>query len=240
MNVITKKSTVREILKKCFIHYHQDGLHKLITEIHDAILSHKVTFPNLEFCAETVFETLPENQHLPFCDAIHRLKTEGGNVLLGKILQKRLPFDYTQSIEKATEYIADADIWYVCDIIGERVYGYALLHEPQRTIQEIKRLSKHKTNWVLRALGAGTHYAIKKGLEKSHVKNMFTILLSFANAKDKEVRQGIGWAAKTTAKFHPDIIALYSADIKHPENTAYWFRKKIEIGLNRNAYAKKN
>ncbi len=240
MRLIIKKSEIKEILKKCFLKYNQYGLNSLIFEIRESILSNKVKFPILEYCAETIYETLPENQHITFCDSIQNLKTEGGNVLLGKILQKRLNIDFKQSIEKATEYIADTDIWYVSDIIGERVYGYSLLHHPQKTILEIKKLSKHKTNWIIRSLGAGTHYAIKKGLEKENVKTMFEILLSMANAKDKEIKQGIGWAAKTTAKFHPDIIAFYKSNIENPEKVADWFRNKIEIGLNRNAYAKRN
>ena len=240
MKLITKKSEIKEILEKCFEKYDQSGLESLVSEIHTSILSNKVKFPILEYCGETIYKTLPENQHILFCDNIQKLKTEGGNVLLGKILQKRLNSNFKQSIEKATEYIADADIWYVCDIIGERVYGYSLLHQPQKTILEIKKLSIHKNNWVIRSLGAGTHYAIKKGLDKSNVKTMFAILLSMANSKDKEIRQGVGWAGKTTAKFHPDIIKFYKSEIEDSEKVANWFRKKIEIGLNRNNYAKRN
>lgn len=240
MRLITKKSEIKEILDKCFVKYTQSGLNSLISEIHISILSSKVKFPILEYCAEVIYEILPENQHILFCDNIQNLKTEGGNVLLGKILQKRLNINFKQSIEKATEYIADADIWYVCDIIGERVYGYSLLHQPQETIPELKKLSKHKTNWVIRSLGAGTHYAIKKGLDKENVKTMFNILLSMANTKDKEIRQGVGWSAKTIAKFHPDIIELYKSDIENTEKVANWFRNKIKIGLNRNTYAKRN
>lgn len=240
MRLITKKSELKEILEKCFVVYNQNDLDGFIKEVHSEILANKVKFPILEYCGETIYNTLPENQHIIFCDAIQHLKTEGGNVLLGIILQKRLENHFTQAIEKATEYIADADIWYVCDIIGERVFGFSLLHQPKKTISEIKKLSNHKTNWVIRSLGAGTHYAIKKGLEKEHVKTMFEILLSMANTKDKEIRQGVGWASKTTAKFHPDIIEFYQKDIQNTTLVANWFRKKIEIGLNRNKYVKKN
>ncbi len=240
MRLITRKTEIKEILKKCFFEYNQNGLDSFVEEINLTILLNKVKFPILEYCGTVIYETLPENLHIPFCDQIQSLKTEGGNVLLGIILQKRLDSNFNQSIEKATKYIADADIWYVCDIIGERVFGFSLLHQPKKTIPEIKRLSKHQTNWVIRSLGAGTHYAIKKGLDKNNVKIMFKILLSMADTKDKEIRQGVGWAAKTTAKFHPDIIEFYKTDIENTEKVANWFRKKIEIGLNRNNYAKRN
>ena len=240
MRLITKKSEIKELLEKCFIHYNQGGLDSLVSETHKHILSNKVKFPILEYCAETIYETLPENQHIPFCERIQSLKTEGGNVILGKVLQKRLDNNFKQSIEKATEYISQADVWYVCDIIGERVYGYALLNNPEKTIPQIKNLSKHSANWVVRALGAGVHYAIKKGLDKENVAMVFPILLSKANTKDKEIRQGVGWAAKTTAKFHPDIIEKFDKEIQSRDTVANWFRTKISIGLNRNEYAKRN
>lgn len=240
MRLITKKSEIKELLEKCFVIYNQNGLEGFVKKVHSEILANKVKFPILEYCGETIYDKLPEGQHIIFCDAIQHLKTEGGNVLLGIILQKRLGSHFKQSINKATEYIADADIWYVCDIIGERVFGFSLLQQPKKTIPAIKRLANHTTNWVIRSLGAGTHYAIKKGLEKEHVQTMFEILLSMANTKDKEIRQGVGWAAKTTAKFHPDIIEFYQKDIQNTELVANWFRKKIEIGLNRNNYVKKS
>lgn len=240
MRLISRKSEIKEILEHCFFEYNSKGLEKFVYAIHSLILSNKVKFPILEYCGETIYKILPENQHILFCDKIQSLKTEGGNVLLGIMLQKRLDIDFTQAMEKATAYVADADIWYVCDIIGERVYGVSLLHQPEKTIPKLIKLSKHNTNWVVRALGAGTHYAVKKGLNKNDVKRMFELLLSMANAKDKEIKQGVGWAAKTTAWFHPDIIELYKTDIENTEEVAHWFRKKIEIGLNRNNYAKRN
>ena len=49
-----------------------------------------------------------------------------------------------------------------------------------------------------------------------------------ANTNDKEVRQGIGWAAKTTAKFHPDLITYYKDEIDNKAKVANWFRKKLK------------
>ena len=240
MRVITRKSEVKELLIKCIDLYHAEGLDECLHELETLILSQKVKFPLLEYCAQEFHARLQPNEHLPFCDKIQALKTEGGNVILGIMLQKRLGTHFLESINKATEYIADADIWYVCDIIGERVYGYALLHTPEITIPEFDRLSKHQTHWVVRALGAGTHYAIKKGLDPNHVKTVFKLLLTMANTKDKEIRQGVGWAAKTTAKFHPDIITHFHSEINNTATVENWFRAKIAIGLNRHLYAKKH
>src|SRR5690606_17343526 len=153
------------------------------------------------------------------------------NVILGKILQLRLPQNFNQSLEKATDYISKADIWYICDIIVERVFGYALLYYPTKMLPEYKKLTSYSTNWVVRSMGAGEHYAIKKGLGKEDVRQLFEVLLTMANTNDKEVRQGVGWAAKTAAKFHPELITHFHAEIENRDKVANWFRQKIEIGL---------
>lgn len=240
LRVISRKSEIKELLAQCLTVYHKGTLTDCVDKVNALILSQKVKFPLLEYCAEQCHNQLQKEEHIPFCDMVQALKTEGGNVILGLMLQKRLESDFTQSIEKATAYIENADTWYVCDIIGERVFGYSLLHHPEVTIPEIERLSHHRTNWVIRSLGAGVHYAIKKGLDEENVKIVFKILLSMANTKDKEIRQGIGWAAKTTAKFHPVIIQQYKNEIENTKQVANWFRTKISIGLDRHNYAKRN
>lgn len=240
MKLITRKSEVKMHLDLCIEAYKKNGIDACVVKLNREILSHKVKFPLLEYCGKMLFETIPENEHIDLLDKVHSLKTEGGNVILGIILQSRLPQYFNQSIQKATQYISDADIWYVFDIIGERVYGYSLLTEPEKTIPEIKKLSIHKTNWVIRALGAGSHYAIKKGLGKMNVTKIFKILLSMADSRDKEIRQGVGWAAKTTARFHPEIIEKYKREIENTDKVANWFRTKVRIGLERNRYAKRN
>ena len=240
MQIVTRKSEIKIYLDKVLQAYHSKGVSACVKELEKQILTKKVKFPLLEFCSHELYRTLQEKEHIEYCDEVEKLKTEGGNVILGILLQDRLTNHFHESLEKATEYISKATIWYVCDIIGERVYGFSLLHEPDKTIPEIKKLSQHPTNWVVRALGAGIHYSIKKGLNKKDVEVLFRILLSLANAKDKEIKQGIGWAAKTTAKFHPDIIKQFDREIQNPQTASSWFRKKIEIGLNRHAYAKRN
>ena len=238
MQIVTRKSEVKEYLSKCISVYHLKGLSACVKEVEKQILIKKVKFPLLEFCGDFFYQNIATQEHIEFCDRIEQLKAEGGNVLLGKILQNRLSEHYEESLHKATEYISKADIWYVCDIIGERVFGISLLNEPIKTIPYIKKLSSHESNCVIRSLGAGIHYSIKKGLDKKNAKFLFQILLSRANSKDKEIRQGIGWAAKTTAKFHPEIIERFQKEIQNKETVSNWFRKKIDIGLKRNLYAK--
>lgn len=240
MDSITSAYTVRAHTAKCIDAFTNSGIDACVQTLEQQILNYKIKFPLLEKCAALLHECLPEETHIPLCTEIEKLKTIGGNVLIGIILQKRLDKHYKESIQQAAYYISLADAWYVCDIIGERVFGYALLHTPEKTLPYYKKLSQNESRWVVRSLGAGGHYAIKKGLDKEYVQQLFPILLTMANTKDKEIRQGVGWAAKTTAKFHPEIIKEYSQQVNDTENVANWFRKKIEVGLNRNSYAKGN
>ena len=240
MQVVTRKSDVKEYLKPCLTTYQQEGVGACVEIFERQILSKKVKFPLLEFCAHELYKEIKEEEQLIFCDEVEKLKTEGGNVILGIILQNRLVHEYNQSIEKTTEYLTKANVWYVCDIIGERVYGVALLHQPEKTIPIIQKLIHHPINWVVRSLGAGIHYAVRKGLPPKEVETVFPLLLVNGNVKDKEIRQGIGWAAKTTARFHPDLIAKFQEEIQDQEQVANWFRRKVEIGLSRHQYAKRS
>lgn len=240
MKTITRKGNVREAIEPA-IHQFQNG--KIVAGaklLNEHLLTAKVKFPLLQYAAQEIYLATNEKDHLAICDEIEKLKTMGGNVLLGILLQNKLTESIDLSFSKASEYISNGGLWYVSDIIGERVFGHALLTQPEKTLPQIEKLSHHQSNLVVRSLGAGTHYAVKKGLEKQYISNAFEILLSLALSKDKEIKQGIGWAAKTIAKFHPDIIENYSIEIHDKEKAANWFRGKINIGLKRHSYVKRN
>ncbi len=239
MKKITRKGEVITALDHCLWGYDRDKS-SFIEELNHRLLRAKVKFPLLEFCALRLFEILPEEEHLLFCDQIAALETVGGNVLLGKLLQLRLVDDFDRSTEKATAYIAAGQEWYVSDIIGERVWGHALLTRPNVMFPIFQKLVNHPSRWVVRSLGAGGHYAIKRGLDVGNVDRLFQLLLVMASNKDHQIKRGIGWAAKTTAKFHPTIIEKYKASIEDEVQVGQWFRTKVRIGLERNAHAKGN
>ena len=239
MERISRKGPVKAALEKCLQVYQNEGVLASVAELDQRLLQNKVKFPLLEFCARGLFDALPAAEQLAYCDRIAALQTEGGNVLLGIILQKRLPDHFEQSFEKAQEYIQQGEKWYVCDIIGERVFGMALLTNPARALPFFQQLASHPDQWVKRSLGAGAHYAIKKGLAYPEVQAVFRILLQMANTNNKEVRQGVGWAAKTSAKFHPQLAEQFAREIA-ADNIPNWFRTKLNIGLERHRYAKGN
>lgn len=221
-----------------------------VAYIHKYVLTKKVKFPLLEYFTEILFPLVPKLKQSAFTNGIIALDEIGSYTIAGKFLQLQLfskieskkfsiSKNYKHIFETAGTYIIKANKWYACDIIGERVFGFALLNEPEKTIPYLKKLAKHEDKWMQRAIGVATHYAVKKGLAENYAAEMFRLLLSLGTVTDFHTKKGIGWAAKTTAKFHPDIIKKHHAEIYNHPNTRQWFKTKIKIGLGRNAYLKK-
>ncbi|MBS1635207.1 MAG: DNA alkylation repair protein [Bacteroidetes bacterium] len=241
MPVISAKSYVKPILPELIDAYEAGGAEALTALLRKQILKEKIKFPVLEYTARELFSAIPDKEQLQVCDLISDLHEIGGNVFLGIALQMRLSKHFNECFRKAPEYMMAGNEWYVCDIIGERVMGYALLMYPKKTIPVLKKLAAHPDKWVVRSVGVGAHYAIKKGLKKEHVKDMFELLLSLSTTTDFHTKKGIGWAAKTTAKFHPDIIQAYQQQITTSADIRPWFKTKIKIGLGRSSkYAKRH
>lgn len=235
----TRKGDIKLILQDCIAVYNPEGLKAFHRVFHERILIHKVKFPLLEFCAEVLYGILsPTDDDIALCELMVKEKTIGGNVIMGIILKERGHANPNLAFEKAAEYIADADDWYVSDIIGERVFGFTLLTQFDTAFPLFQKLGSHSSFWVVRSIGAGGHNAIKGGLEKENALQLFDLLISLTDTTNYQIRRGIGWAAKTTAKFHPDIIQERKVELNRPE-IPNWFRRKIQIGLNRNAYAKR-
>lgn len=233
MKVIGSKKEIKEIfesLEKETSDWTDDDT---IKAIHKKILKQKIRFPALEYFSELVFEAIPNKQLYKFLDKIIALDEIGSYTIAGKILQLNLKNDISGSHKKANEYISKGNVWYACDIISERVLGVMLLEHPEKTIEINKKQINSDSFWMVRSVGVATHLATKWGLQKKYAKQQFELLLSKADAKDYHAITGIGWAAKTIAKFHPDIIKQFEEELDSP-NVKQWFRTKVKIGLGRN------
>lgn len=227
---ITNRKTLLPLLHELSETYVNNGLQPCVAALHLTILDKKVKFPLLEFAANHLYIVISDKDHIPFCDLIFDKKTIGGNVIIGVFLQNKLAQDFNIAIENATKYIAQSDAWWVGDIIGERVWGIALLNQTNAMIEVLFNLQLHPSVWVQRSIGAGIHLATKWKLKAEYVKILFEILLQMSTTKDKLVKQGVGWAAKTIAKFHPEIIYNYENLISNKQ-LPQWFISKINYGL---------
>jgi 3-methyladenine DNA glycosylase AlkD len=232
MERISSKATIKEVVAAALSVLQDKGYEAFIVSLHDSLLKKKAGFPLLEYAAKEIASAVPDAAQIYLADRIIGLQEIGSQVLAGMILQIRLAQHFEESVSKACDYIRFGDKWYVCDIIGERVLGYALLTMPEKTIPLLKKLSLHEDKWIVRTVGVATHYAVKKGLNPPFVEAVFEILLPLSAATDFHTRKGIGWGAKTVARFHPHLIARYHHHLVSAE-TKQWFRTKVNIGLNR-------
>jgi len=215
-------------------------LQEQIAYIHKTVLKKKVKFPLLEYFTKELSLIIPKQKQIAFINGVVALDEIGSYTIAGKFLQFRLAENMPQTFKKAEEYIIQADKWYACDIIGERVFGFALLKFPGKTMPLLNKLSKHNDKWMVRTIGVAGHYAIKKGLDKKNAEILFKLLLSLSDTTNFHTKKGIGWAAKTTAKFHPDIIKKFEKEIYSDPEVKQWFKTKIKIGLSRSfKYASK-
>lgn len=238
MEAITRKSDIRTILVRVLDQYKINEEKNIVKYIVSNLLCYKIKFPLLEFIGEELYINIPKERHLEICDLIYAENTMGGLVIIGKMLQLRLEHDAETSIAKATHYISLADEWYICDIIGERVFGYGMCYHTELCFDSIQSIFSSNNRWVLRGMGAGCHFAIKRGLEERYVEQLFLELLKYGKSKDKEIRQGIGWACKTTAKFHPQLITKHRISIDNESMVDNWIRRKVKMGLERAEYIK--
>ncbi len=239
MEQISRKPQVRKLTEDCLDTLFKDGPEPFLNSVYLHLLTKKVRFPLLEYSADLIQNELSGKQIMAFMHGIAHRKTIGGNVIIGKMLQNRLSEDLKESFQKAADFIEQGSQWYVTDIIGERVYGNGLLLDFKNAYPEFRKLKDHPSSWVVRAIGPGAHFATKRKIESPQAETLFRLLLELSDVGDSNIRSGIGWAAKTIAKFHPDIIESHSAAIED-KKTGTWFRRKVRIGLERNAYAKGN
>ncbi len=82
-----------------------------------------------------------------------------------------------------------------------------------------------------RAVGIATHYATKKGLRQEDVALLFNLLLPLAISRQMHVKKGVGWAFKTIAKFHPELVRPRLDGVLADTAVTPWCKNKLKIGL---------
>ena len=240
MDVITSKKEINPIIINLVSVFKDKGADLFIKELDKHLLQKKVKFPILEYAAKELNKVIPGKEIIRVTDRVIELDEIGSYVIAGINLQIISEKNTTAAINRMAEYILRGDKWYACDIMSERVLGYSLLKYPEKTIPILKKLSGHTSIWIQRSVGVAAHYATKKGLGKGYVEEVFELLLRLSQVKHFYTKKGIGWAGKTMAKFHPDIIKKYHTKIFENSDTKQWFKTKVNIGLKMSENIKQN
>lgn len=230
---ITRKLEIRDITEKLIPLYQSGSPAGFLAGIEQEILRHRVKFPLLEYVAHQCSTIIPEDQQLDFLNKMAELEYEGGYVVIAIVLQNRLTDNLAETFEQAGHFIVKADKWYACDIIAERVFGVALLNRFETSFPIICEYTIHNNDWIKRASGIGMHYATKKGLKQDAVEQLLQLILAKGNGCSLFPKKGFGWALKTMARFHPQMMKAYLPQIVNNPEVDLWYKAKIRMGLNR-------
>lgn len=234
--LISRKSDIQKIIDEIIPVYQSNNYELFWDKLENEILNNKIKFPILEYFTKELFQIIPANKQLPLADKIIDKDYIGSYVIAGIFLQLRLKNNLEECFEKVAEYLIKGDKWYSCDIIAERVFGIALLNNFDESFCFIKEYANHKNDWVKRAAGVAIHFATKKGLKKENVEKLLKLISEQITSKSLHVKKGFGWALKTIAKYHPDLVLELSNQINNNPNVSAWFKRKISLGL---SYSKK-
>lgn len=228
IKTITAKSVVKADIETIHTLCDRKDLSLLADWLDLHYLMHKVKFPVLEYLTGFFYEKLDESLLIDLLDELISRDRIGSYVFAGKALQLHYSSNQSLSLKKVKEYMVLGDKWYSCDIMGERVFGHAMLEDFDKVFPEMEKAVCDESIWVVRAVGTGMHYATKKGLHVSSVELLFDLLCRQKNRNEFHVKKGMGWAAKTICKFYPEMVRAKHGEWK---DASPWFLSKLDKGF---------
>jgi len=205
------RQQAREAAKKCVESINRNNM-KALWEVLNPILDAKVPFPLLDEMGKILGEagkfSLPK--YLEVFDEIFARGRMGGYVILGQALGRLLDVEFEASLSKAREYIAKGAEWYVCDIIGERVLGPALVNHFERALPYLEGLTREEDRWVRRSIGVAVHFFAKeRPKDQERVRKLLALSSLLIEDHRRDVVKGVGWGLKTIGKYQPRLIEEY-------------------------------
>jgi hypothetical protein len=151
-----------------------------------------------------------------FLQTIAAGRSMGGWVVIASGLQPRLPGDLAGTLRRCHAYILQGDLWYVTDILGERVPGPALVQCFDPALRLLADWRFDPNPWVRRAVGVAIHLWTKRAHGDPAKLEQAGLLLDFLAPllAERQVQavKGVGWALKTMGKYYPDLLASWLAE----------------------------
>ncbi|MEM2100408.1 MAG: DNA alkylation repair protein [Thermoproteota archaeon] len=176
------------------------------------VLDNKYSFLMLDFLGRKIGEAgigQPQRFFKVF-DLIISYNTMGGFVIASQALISLLENEFERVMRKSREYIVGGDEWYVCDIIGERSLGYALVGYFDKTLPWFERFLEDKNKWVRRSVGVAIHFFSKRVLdEPDKTRRLLNLIEHHIEEKQVDAVKGIGWGLKTIGKHHPNLLTEF-------------------------------
>lgn len=178
-------------------------------EILKPVLDTKCPFARLDMLGNRIGKSgvLNPQKFFKTFDTIIEYNAMGGFVIVGQALIHLLPHNFEKVMEKSREYIIKGDAWYVCDIIGERSIGHAIVSSFDEGVPWLKKFLKDDNKWVRRSAGVAIHFFSKRVVDQPEkTKTLLQVVEPYLEEKQKDFVKGVGWGLKTIGKHHPDIL----------------------------------
>jgi hypothetical protein len=172
----------------------------------------RTPFPSLERIGEAL-GTAPNEAVDAFLDHIASGGNEGGWVVIGSALGTRLGREPAEVFARCRAFVVRGDVWYVADILGERVPGPALLTDFDHSMALLTPWREDPNRWVRRAAGVAIHFWAKRarGAPGTHARarKLLSFLEPVFEEDDPDAIKGLGWGLKTLGKYYPDPTAAW-------------------------------
>lgn len=176
------------------------------------ILDAKCPFTKLDVLGRKIGNLHSDNPDhlLKILDTLIEYNAMGSYVIAGQALISLLSHDLERALTKSKEYIIIGDTWYVCDIIGERSIGHALVNHFDCTVIWLQKFFEHENRWVRRSAGVAIHFFSKRvTTQPEKTKILLELVEPFIEEKQIDVVKGIGWGLKTIGRHHPDLLVEF-------------------------------
>jgi 3-methyladenine DNA glycosylase AlkD len=176
------------------------------------VLDAKVPFPLLDEIGKLLGEAgkLDNQRYFDIIDEIVAADKMGGYVIVGQALAQFPEKQLEKSLNKAKEAVIKGKTWYVCDIVGERVFGQALVLYFESAVSVIQKMTALESQEVRRSIGVGVHFfAKRRPNDTEEMKRLLTVLLVLVEDRRVFVVKGVGWGLKTSGKHQPELIEEY-------------------------------
>jgi len=201
-----------KLLAEKVVSFISTGNNTSTIQILKPLLNTKYPFPKLDLLGKEISQSStgePDN-FLKILDEIVDYNVMGGFVVVGQALIPLLENDFEKVMTKSREYIVKGDKWYVCNIIGERSLGQALVKYFDKTLPWFEHFLKDENKWVKRSVGVAIHFFSKRVLtEPDKTKKLLNLIEPNIEEKQTDVVKGIGWGLKTIGRYHPDILVQF-------------------------------
>jgi len=176
------------------------------------LLNQRIPFPRLEDIGQAI--VLPHLEEMKsFLDHIAATRSEGGWVIIATVLRCYLDTSLAAALHLARDYVVLADVWYACDIFGERVPGTALLKNFRHSLVLLDPWRNDPNPWVRRTVGVAIHYWAKRTKGQSafisQAQTLLDFLIPLFEEQEMKALKGIGWALKTMGRYYPEVTAQW-------------------------------